>query len=253
MNDTPPKSSLDSLLKRINRAESRLNNAANELERIAEDQSRINLQVSELKLDMKRNKFETLEWASSIDTILAHRPNNFEELKFKSLALFNFIQQGDAEIDVLEVIKSDLIAFSAKISEPIVLENKPNSEQTFLLIDDNQIDRMLIKTALTKAQGGLKFVELDDGTEVVDVIKQNKPCITLLDIRMPRIDGFDVLKLIREDDELINHPVWMLSTSSEGQDMDIAMERGASGYYSKPTSISDYTKLASSILDSVAA
>lgn len=255
MNEMPPKSKLDSLLQRINRVEARLNSAAKELERISEEKSSIDLYISDFTLSAQEEKFAALEWTQSVENILVHRPETFEELKFKTFALFNLIQTGKASIEVLDVVKSDIRAFSSQISEPIVFETMAGAEnkQTFLLIDDNQIDRMLIKKALMKAQSDADFVELEDGTDVVKVIKQNRPCVTLLDIRMPGIDGFDVLKLIREDNELKDHPVWMLSTSSEGQDIDIAMETGASGYYSKPTSVSEYTKLASSILESVAA
>jgi len=73
----------------------------------------------------------------------------------------------------------------------------------------------------------------------VDVIKLNSPCITLLDIRMPGIDGYDVLRLIRNDLDLKDHPVWMLSTSSDNQDIETALKTGANGYYSKPTSLSE--------------
>ncbi len=256
MSEVPPNNKLENLLRRIKRVESELDAATDLLQKFCQENPDTNFLEDPTYISHKqKEQFASLEWTQSFDDILAHRPMNFDELKFKTLALFNFIQSGDAGVEVLEVVKNDLRTFPSSLADPIVLPNSSYDfdRQTFLLIDDNHIDRMLIKKALMKVQNDLEFVELEDGTDVVKVIKQNNPCVTLLDIRMPGIDGYDVLRLIRDDFELKDHPVWMLSTSSEDQDIKTAMKTGANGYYSKPTSMSEYTKLAADILESVAA
>ena len=253
MNDVPTDDKLEQLLLRIKRAEVQLDAATDLLQKFCDENRDSNFLDDPMFISHKqKEQFASLEWTKSFEDILAHRPANFSELKFKTLALFDFIQSGDAGIEVLNVVKNDLRTFQSNQDAPIVLEDSPRhaSRQTFLLVDDSQIDRMLIKKALMKVQNDLDFVELEDGTDVVDVIKLNSPCITLLDIRMPGIDGYDVLRLIRNDLDLKDHPVWMLSTSSDNQDIETALKTGANGYYSKPTSLSEYTKLATDILES---
>lgn len=120
-----------------------------------------------------------------------------------------------------------------------------------LIIDDSKTDRFLIKKALLQQRDTLELIELEQGFEAVKVIKDKRPLATLLDIRMPGLDGFDVLKMIRQDPDLREHPVYMVSGSEEPSDMDLAREAGASGYLTKPGSISGYGELAKTIHQSV--
>lgn len=120
-----------------------------------------------------------------------------------------------------------------------------------LIIDDSKTDRFLIKKALLQQRDTLELIELEQGFEAVKVIKDKRPLATLLDIRMPGLDGFDVLKMIRQDPDLREHPVYMVSGSEEPSDMDLAREAGASGYLTKPGSISGYGELAKTIHESV--
>lgn len=120
-----------------------------------------------------------------------------------------------------------------------------------LIIDDDKTDRFLIKKALLKHRETLKFTELEHGFEAVEVIKDKRPMATLLDIRMPGLDGFDVLKMIRQDPYLREHPVYMISGSEEPSDIKMAHEAGANGYLTKPSSIGEYEQLAQSINERV--
>jgi len=116
-----------------------------------------------------------------------------------------------------------------------------------LIIDDSSADRFLIKKALLTQQSDLKLIELETGHNVVNVIKENNPVATLLDVRMPGIDGFDTLKMIRQEQGLEDHKVLMLSGSEEPSDIKIAQESGANIFLTKPASFAEYTELAKSI------
>lgn len=120
-----------------------------------------------------------------------------------------------------------------------------------LIIDDDKTDRFLIKKALLKQRETLELIELEQGFEAVKIIKERKPTATLLDIRMPGLDGFDVLKMIRKEPELANHPVFMVSGSEEPSDMDLAKQAGANGYLTKPGSVAGYGQLAKTIAQQV--
>ena len=116
-----------------------------------------------------------------------------------------------------------------------------------LIIDDSDTDRFLIKKALLSEQTALELIELEEGFEAVKIIKERKPMATLLDIRMPGVDGFDVLRMIRRDPETSNHLVLMLSGSEEPSDMTLAREAGANGFLTKPATFGEYGGLAKAI------
>ena len=116
-----------------------------------------------------------------------------------------------------------------------------------LIIDDSDTDRFLIKKALMKEQTALELIELEEGFEAVKTIKDKRPMATLLDIRMPGIDGFDVLKMIRLDPETSDHLVVMLSGSEEPSDIRLAREAGANGFLTKPATFGEYSGLAKAI------
>jgi len=120
-----------------------------------------------------------------------------------------------------------------------------------LIIDDDRMDRLLIKKAMLRVQPDLEILELDSGREAVSTIQSESPLATLLDIRMPGIDGFQVLKAIREDTETRSHPVIMVSGSDETSDKDMATEFGADGYLVKPDSFLGYGELAQVIFKTV--
>jgi len=116
-----------------------------------------------------------------------------------------------------------------------------------LIIDDSDTDRFLIKKALMSEQTALELIELEEGFEAVRTIKERRPMATLLDIRMPGVDGFDVLKMIRRDPETSDHLVLMLSGSEEPSDLHLAREAGANGFLTKPATFGEYSGLAKAI------
>lgn len=120
-----------------------------------------------------------------------------------------------------------------------------------LIIDDDKTDRLFIKKALMKERDTLEFIELEQGFEAVNKIKDTQPLATILDVRMPGLDGFDVLKMIRTDPELTDHIVFMLSGSEEPNDIELAKVSGADAYLSKPGSISGYQALAKTIFEHI--
>lgn len=120
-----------------------------------------------------------------------------------------------------------------------------------LIIDDDKTDRLFIKKALMKERDTLEFIELEQGFEAVNTIKDNQPLATIVDVRMPGLDGFEVLKMIRTDPELADHIILMLSGSEEPDDIEMARASGADAYLTKPGSISGYKALAKTIFEHI--
>ncbi len=117
---------------------------------------------------------------------------------------------------------------------------------TILMADDDADDRMFAKDALDEARlaNDLHFVE--DGEELMDYLHHRgeyaglngspKPGLILLDLNMPRKDGREALKEIKEDDELKRIPVVVLTTSQAQEDIYRTYDLGVSSYITKPVS-----------------
>lgn len=116
-----------------------------------------------------------------------------------------------------------------------------------LVIDDSEFDRRMITRAMKLVDETLSFAELDNGRKIVEVMHNVKPDLVLLDIRMPGFGGFDVLEIIRDDDEFQDCHVVMISGSSSEGDINMAHEKGASGYFTKPSSQIGYKQIAEDI------
>ena len=100
-----------------------------------------------------------------------------------------------------------------------------------LVIDDNPDHRFLVQRALRGMPVELAFAE--DGQQGLDAIAARAPDLVLLDIKMPRVDGFEVLQRLRAD-----HPrtiqVVVFSSSENARDQARATELGADGFVTKP-------------------
>ena len=108
------------------------------------------------------------------------------------------------------------------------------SNLTVLVVDDEARMRKLIKDFLVK--DGFKILEAEDGEKALEVYDKNKKDISLilLDVMMPKIDGWTVLKFIREDNKKI--PIVMLTARAEEQDELLGFELGVDEYITKPFS-----------------
>ena len=108
------------------------------------------------------------------------------------------------------------------------------SNLTILVVDDEARMRKLIKDFLVKKD--YEILEAEDGEKALSVYKDNKNKISLilLDVMMPKLDGWSVLKQIRQENETI--PIVMLTARSEEQDELFGFELGATEYITKPFS-----------------
>lgn len=119
-------------------------------------------------------------------------------------------------------------------------------KKTFVILaaEDDPDDRMLIRDALTECGliEGLRFVE--DGEELMDYLRRQgkysepesapRPDLILLDLNMPKKDGYEALKEIKSDPELQDIPVVVLTVSSLEKDILQTYKMGASSYITKP-------------------
>lgn len=110
-----------------------------------------------------------------------------------------------------------------------------------LLVDDNDDDVFLIAEAFAACEPPCTLASVQDGCEALDYLRKlppfddaASPDIVLLDINMPRLDGFGVLEALRDDEQLSGLPVVILSTSDRHDDHARALELGARECLHKP-------------------
>ena len=101
-----------------------------------------------------------------------------------------------------------------------------------LVIDDIEINRAILRTYFEEEY---IIVELSSGREALDYLKDNNQVsIVLLDIKMPEIDGFDVLKYMKSEAELAMIPVLMTTQYGEDDTESKALSMGAADFITKP-------------------
>ena len=114
-----------------------------------------------------------------------------------------------------------------------------------LIIDDSEFDRRMIVRAMNSVCENLTCVELSNGMSAVETMHQENPSLTIVDIRMPGISGWDVLENIRTDEALSGRKVVMMSGTGSEVDVEKATTCGAQGFYTKPHTSIDYCAVAS--------
>ena len=124
---------------------------------------------------------------------------------------------------------------------------------TILICDDDEDDRLLTQQALEDAHisNALRFVE--DGEQCLDYLNQRgqysgelglapRPGLILLDLNMPKMDGRDVLKKIKADENLRDIPVVVLSTSSLDEDIARSYQMGVNSFITKPVTFAELVR-----------
>jgi CheY-like chemotaxis protein len=131
--------------------------------------------------------------------------------------------------------------------------------RTILMADDDDDDFFLFSHALKKCVEGAQLSRVKDGVETIDYLTGNRvygdrrlhplPGLLVLDIKMPRKNGFEVLAWVRSQDRLQGLLVVVLSSSNEPRDVQQAYEMGANSYLAKPTNFDFYSDLTRSLVN----
>jgi len=127
-----------------------------------------------------------------------------------------------------------------------------NDEVEILIAEDNQEDAELTIRALKKHHLANKIVHLIDGAEALDFIYgqgaytgrdiNQVPRVILIDLKMPKVSGLEVLKILKADPRVKTIPVVILTSSAEDPDIKEAYELGANSYIVKPVDFNMFFK-----------
>jgi CheY-like chemotaxis protein len=126
------------------------------------------------------------------------------------------------------------------------------SDKVILLVEDNPDDEALAIRALKRHHVGNTIVVAHDGVEALDYLFGTglyagrdvslKPSVVLLDLKLPRVDGLEVLRRVREDDRTRLLPIVVLTTSSEEQDLLDSYSLGCNSYIRKPVDFIQFSE-----------
>jgi len=121
-----------------------------------------------------------------------------------------------------------------------------------LVVDDDETNVDLLLIALSRQQFPHETVVTRDGAEALDYLfgrgkftgrDGEQPVVVLLDLKMPGVDGFEVLRQIKSDDALKRLPVVIFSSSSDEGDRERSYELGANAYVTKPVDFAEFLEV----------
>lgn len=127
--------------------------------------------------------------------------------------------------------------------------------KTLLLVEDNPTDEKLTVRAFNKSGVGSEIVVVRDGAEALDYLfatgshanRKGLPAVVLLDLKLPRIDGHEVLRRIRANDRTKLIPVVILTASKEQEDVVRSYALGANAYVRKPVDFGEFASTAQTL------
>jgi CheY-like chemotaxis protein len=124
------------------------------------------------------------------------------------------------------------------------------TNKAILLVEDNDDDVQLTKRALKRNNIVNQLIVVGDGVAALDYLRAatdpakgapGLPTVILLDLKLPKMDGLELLQRLRADPKLRRQPVVILTSSTEEQDIASSYDRGANSYIRKPVDFEQFT------------
>lgn len=132
-----------------------------------------------------------------------------------------------------------------------------NNEIEILIVEDNLYDAELTIRALQKQNLANKLIHLRDGAEALDFLFANgkyasrnpevTPRVVFLDLKMPKVDGIEVLRKLKSDARTRTIPVVILTSSAEDPDVKRCYDLGANSYIVKPVEFENFVRIVSDL------
>jgi len=120
------------------------------------------------------------------------------------------------------------------------------ADKPILLVEDDQVDVMTVRRALREIHVTNPVLNSENGEEALKFLRDpgnDRPCIILLDLNMPIMNGIEFLRVIKRDELLKRIPVVVLTTSEEQPDKIKSFDLGVAGYMAKPVDYRQFVEL----------
>jgi len=114
-----------------------------------------------------------------------------------------------------------------------------------LLVEDDNIDAMTVRRALKDLKVTNELIRVGDGEKALEYLRDKttqNPCLILLDLNMPKMNGIEFLKIAKADEDLKKIPVVVLTTSDEQRDIVESFELSVAGYMVKSADYSNFVE-----------
>lgn len=121
-----------------------------------------------------------------------------------------------------------------------------NNTSPVLLVEDDAVDVMTVKRCFKQLKISNQLLIANNGEEALQLLAQSglvTPCLILLDINMPKMNGLELLRRLKEVVTLKKIPVVMLTSSKEESDVEKCFERGVAGYMVKPIEYPQFVEI----------
>ena len=110
--------------------------------------------------------------------------------------------------------------------------------KTILIVEDNELNMKLLNDLLEA--NGYDTVGTADGQDVLELTKEHRPDLILMDIHLPNMSGIEATKIIKAEDNLRHIPIIAVTACAMAEDEEIIRQGGCEGYIAKPISISGF-------------
>jgi CheY-like chemotaxis protein len=128
---------------------------------------------------------------------------------------------------------------------------------SILIADDDLEDQELIKMAIREVNCVFEVSSVYNGIQLMDYVRKQNVYknieedvdLLLLDLNMPKMDGFDVLAAFKADEKLRRIPIFIFSSSNNEKDIERALRLGATRFYTKPTDLGKYKEIMEEVCD----
>lgn len=124
-------------------------------------------------------------------------------------------------------------------------------KHSILLIEDDELDIISVQRSLKKLESEYELHSAYNGIEALAMLKNPdaplQPDVILLDLNMPKMNGIEFLRILRNDPATSHHKVFIMTTSAESADRNMTEELGISGYIIKPLNYNDNSKRSDSM------
>lgn len=110
--------------------------------------------------------------------------------------------------------------------------------KTVMIVEDNKLNLRLFRDLLVAH--GYRTVETRDGLKAIDLARESRPDLILMDIQLPEISGLDVTRWMKADDELSEIPIIAVTAFAMSGDEERIREGGCQAYLSKPISVASF-------------
>lgn len=132
--------------------------------------------------------------------------------------------------------------------------NSPTEQIDILLVEDNPGDVRLIRESFAESEVDSTFTAVEDGRDAIEFLRDCRetestdfPDLVLLDLNLPRMDGFAFLDALRDDPDFPPLPVLVLTSSSAEEDVVKCYEHAANAYLTKPNDPNEFGSLADAV------